>query len=191
MADKTVQAARKPRADAARNRALLLDTAKRVFAAKGPAASLDEIARTAGVGIGTLYRHFPTRDALVEETYRNEAMQLAAAAVQLSASLAPLDALRQWLFLFIDYFTTKKIIVAALSPATGTEALYDMSTRLLTDSVETLAQRAVQSGAIRLGMAPMDILRAIGGLGNFNAPAGWENNARRLVDVLITGMKVP
>ena len=191
MADKAVPVARKPRADAARNRALLLDTAKRVFAAKGPEASLDEIARTAGVGIGTLYRHFPTRDALVEETYRFEAMQLAAAAVRLGAQMPPLGALRQWLFLFIDYFTTKKIIVAALSPAGGTEALYAMSTTLLTDAVQRLVERAVQNGDIRLDMAPMNILRAIGGLANFNPSGGWEQNARQLVDVLINGMKTP
>jgi AcrR family transcriptional regulator len=191
MADSSAPAPRKPRADAVRNRALLLETAKRVFAAKGPGASLDEIAKTAHVGIGTLYRHFPTRDALVEEAYRFEALQLAASAEQLAASLPPVEALHQWLLLFIDYFTTKKLIVSALSPASGTAALFAMSTNLLSTSIEFLTARAVQSGAIRLKVSPLDLLRAISGIANLSDGPGWEESARQLVELLIAGMKVP
>src|SRR4030081_758490 len=99
--------ARKPRADAQRNRIRLLETAKAAFAEKGPGASLDEIARTAGVGAGTLYRHFPTRDALIEAVYRNETEQLVAAATRLADTHPPMTALREWLLSFVDYVATK------------------------------------------------------------------------------------
>src|SRR5262249_4871350 len=99
--------ARKPRVDAQRNRIRLLETAKAAFAEKGPRASLDEIARTACVGAGTLYRHFPTRDALIEAVYRNETEQLVAAATRLAGTHTPTTALREWLLLFVDYMATK------------------------------------------------------------------------------------
>ena len=182
---------RKPRADAARNRELLLETAKTVFAAKGPAASLDEIAKAAGVGIGTLYRHFPTRDALVEQVYRKETTILADAVPRLLATEPPVEALRQWLTLFIDYFTTKQIMAAALSAMPGgTDALYAISTALLTNAINTLAAHAVASGDIVLTIEPIDLIRAIGGVGSLSAAPGWEKNARQLVDVLIAGMIV-
>ena len=183
---------RKPRADAARNRERLLDTAKTVFAKKGPAASLDEIAKAAGVGIGTLYRHFPTRDALVEQVYRHETTQLAEAVDRLSAIHPPVEALRQWMFLFIDYFTTKQIMAQALNAmAGGPAALYAVTTVLLTNAVTTLAERAVASGEIRLTLEPMDLLRAIAGVGHVNPGPGWEDRAKQLVDILIAGMRVP
>src|SRR6202011_5532308 len=100
-------AVRKPRADAERNRVRLLETAKAAFAEKGSGASLDEIARPAGVGAGTLYRHFPPRDALVAAVYRNETEQLVAAANRLAETHPPVMALREWLLLFVDYIATK------------------------------------------------------------------------------------
>ena len=103
-------AARKPRADAQRNRDGLLEAAKAAFAEVGPEASLDEIARRARVGIGTLYRHFPTRDAIVEAVYRREVQQLADAAPRLIESLPPAEALRAWMRLFIDYIAAKRVI---------------------------------------------------------------------------------
>ena len=185
-------APRKPRADAARNRIVLLDTAKHVFGDKGPAASLDEIAKAAGLGIGTLYRHFPTRDALVEEVYRTETIQLAAAADTLLATQPPVEALRQWLFLFIDYFKTKKIMAAAISAAAGGSAtLYAISGSLLNDTITMLAGRAVQSGAIRMSVEPLDLLRAISGVATMSTGPGWEENARQLINILIAGMRVP
>jgi AcrR family transcriptional regulator len=107
-------AVRKPRADARRNRDGLLEAAKATFAEVGAEASLDEIARRAGVGIGTLYRHFPTRDAVVEAVYRREVQQLADAAPRLIESMAPAEALRAWMRLFIDYIAAKKVIAPAL-----------------------------------------------------------------------------
>ena len=130
MADEVESAAvRKPRADAERNRARLLETAKAAFAEKGSAASLDEIARIAGVGAGTLYRHFPTRDALVEAVYRNETEQLVAAADRLAKTHPPLAALREWLSLFVDYIATKHGMSEVLnSIVVGTSDLYSAST---------------------------------------------------------------
>src|SRR5258705_10811590 len=98
---------RKARVDAERNRQRLLDAAKAVFAEKAASASLEEIARAAGVGIGTLYRHFPTRDALIEAVYRNEAEQLALAATRLSNIHPPITELRDWLLVFVDYLEAK------------------------------------------------------------------------------------
>lgn len=185
------QHGRKPRADAARNRALLLETAKTVFAQKGSSASLDEIAKAAGVGIGTLYRHFPTRDALIEQVYRKETMQLAEAADALLTTHKPAEALRQWLLLYIDYFTTKQIMAQAISSlAGGTAALYAISTTLLSTAVTRLATKAEESGEIHLTVPPLDLVRAVSGVASLSTGPGWEENARRLVDVLIEGMKV-
>src|ERR1041384_4997680 len=97
MDDPSNQLHRKPRADAVRNRERVLEAAKLVFSAGGPDASLEAVARQAGVGIGTLYRHFPTREALYEAVYRREVDQLADLAEQLKQEAKPVDALRQWL----------------------------------------------------------------------------------------------
>lgn len=110
---------RKPRADAERNRVRLLETAKAAFADKGSGASLDEIARIAGVGAGTLYRHFPTRDALVAAVYRNETDQLVAAADRLAKMDPPVTALREWLLLFVDYIATKHGMYEVLNSIVG------------------------------------------------------------------------
>src|SRR5579862_7116476 len=124
-----LQPGRKPRADAERNRVRLLETAKAAFAEKGSSASLDEIARSAGVGAGTLYRHFPTRDALVAAVYRNETEQLVSAADRLAKTHPPVAALREWLLLFVDYIATKHGMSEVLdSIVGGTSELYSAST---------------------------------------------------------------
>src|SRR5246127_918063 len=97
MAKQSLEAVRKPRVDAVRNRERLLEAAKAVFSAGGPEASLEAVARTAGVGIGTLYRHFPTREALFEAVYRREVQQLADLAERLREEAEPVEALRQWM----------------------------------------------------------------------------------------------
>src|SRR5919109_1575112 len=106
---------RKPRADAQRNRERILEVAKKAFARSGANASLDDIAKEAGVGAGTLYRHFPTRDSLIESVYRTEVEKLAAAERKFAQTMAPIEALRAWMLLFIDYIATKKIIAPALN----------------------------------------------------------------------------
>ena len=158
---------RRLRADAERNRQSLLDAARTAFARDGAASSLEDIARSAGVGIGTLYRHFPTRDALIEEVYRHALGQLAEAADRLSASETPAEALRKWLLVFVDYISTKRLMADALSSLAGGPAeLYASSGagQKMLDGVERLTREAEASGEIRLTLAPMDLLRAISGV---------------------------
>src|ERR1700731_1505266 len=120
--------AKKPRADAIRNRERVLEAAKIVFSAGGPDASLEAVARHAGVGIGTLYRHFPTREALFEAVYRREVEQLSELADELKSAAAPVDALRRWLRSNVEFVATKKGMIAALALAVqGSSELYAYS----------------------------------------------------------------
>ncbi len=184
-------ATRKPRADAERNRLRILEVARASFAEKGAGASLEEIARIAGVGIGTVYRHFPHRDALVAEVYRQAIGQLGDAAERLAAERPPLDALRAWLLLFVEYLATKKILGDALNAlAGGTAELYAASGSRLEASIGLLTANAVAAGAIRLDLAPLDLLRAIAGVANTGQGPDWQEPARTLVDVLIAGLTV-
>jgi AcrR family transcriptional regulator len=185
-------ASRKPRADAQRNRIRLLETAKAAFAEKGPGASLDEIARTAGVGAGTLYRHFPTRDALIEAVYRNETEQLIAAATRLAETHSPTGALREWLLLFVDYMATKHGISEALNSIVGGPLeLYSVSAEQMKRAIAKLIDRADASGDIRLDNDPLDLLRALAGVANMSAGPDGKQAAKRMVDILIAGIKIP
>jgi AcrR family transcriptional regulator len=183
--------ARKPRADAERNRQRLLEAARATFASQGTTASLEDIARQAGVGIGTLYRHFPTRDVLIADVYRSEAERLAETARELAETEPPLDALRQWLLLFVNYLSTKLILVEAFKSMVGDASqLTAASGNLLSSSVTLLVDRAVESGEIvREGIDPIDLLRAITGVAMAGAGPDWPVAARRMVDVLIAGLK--
>jgi AcrR family transcriptional regulator len=182
--------ARKPRADAERNRLRLLEAAKSAFAAKSPDVSLEEIAQSAGVGIGTLYRHFPNRDALIAAVYRNETEQLAQAARRLAGEKPPVVALREWMLVFIGYIATKQGMYPALnSLAGGTSDLYAVSGKQIRESIGMLIDRAVESGEIRLDMDPLDLLRAVAAVANASAGANWKAAATRLVDILIAGLK--
>jgi AcrR family transcriptional regulator len=179
--------ARRPRTDAQRNRARLLKSAKAAFAEKRSGASLDEIARKAGVGIGTLYRHFPTRDALIEAVYRNETEQLAKAARRLSVTSPPVEALRDWMLLFVDYIATKQGMSEALNSIVGgTSDLYAASGAQVKQAMEMLVDRA--AGEIELGLDPLDLLRALAGVANISSGPNWMQGAKRLVDLLIAGM---
>src|SRR6202521_6484731 len=111
--------ARRPRADAQRNRERILEVAKEAFTRDGAAASLDDIARQAVIGPGTLYRHFPTRDALIEAVYRSEVEKLAAAEQRFAATMPPLEALRAWMLLFIDHVAGKMLIIPAINTVAG------------------------------------------------------------------------
>jgi AcrR family transcriptional regulator len=111
--------ARKPRSDAQRNRERILDVAKQVFTRRGADASMGEIARRAKIGPGTLYRHFATRDELLATVYITEVEKLAAAQKKLSAELPPINDLRAWLLVFIDYIAAKKIVAPALNALAG------------------------------------------------------------------------
>jgi AcrR family transcriptional regulator len=183
-------AVRKPRADAERNRVRLLETAKAAFAEKGSAASLDEIARTAGVGAGTLYRHFPTRDALIEAVYRNETEQLVAAANRLAKTHSPMTALREWLLLFVEYMATKYGMSEALnSICGGTSDLYAATSAQVKQIMARLIDGAVASGDIRLDFDPLDLLRALAGVANMSPGPDAKQAAKRMVDILIAGVR--
>ncbi len=184
--------ARKPRADGQRNRERLAEAAKAAFAGAGPDVSLDEIARRAGVGIGTLYRHFPTRDAIVEAVYRREVRQLAEAATRLLGSLPPGEALHEWMRLFVEYVATKKVIASALgSIVGGVSELYAASGAQITDAMSLLVERAAANGDIRPDADPDDLLRALVGFTYGNASPAWEASARRLIDILMDGLRPP
>jgi AcrR family transcriptional regulator len=183
---------RKPRADGQRNREHLLAVAKRAFTRDGAKTNLDDVARQAGVGIGTLYRHFPSRDALIEAVYRAEVEALATAASQLSQERAPLDALREWMRLFVDYIATKNLIVPALnSMVGGPSQLYASSGDQMKTAIDTLVGRAVESGDIRRDLDPFDLLRALVGVAHVAASPDWEASAKRLIDILLLGSKPP
>ena len=182
---------RKPRADAERNRNRLLEVATTAFVDVGPEVSLDEIARRAGVGIGTLYRHFPTRDAILEAVYRRAVQQLAEAADRLIETEAPIEALRAWMGLFIDYIATKKIIAPALNALTDPSALFATSGMQIKSAIATLVERAAAQGDIQPDVNPIDLLYALVGFANANSAPDWEPRARRLVNILIAGLKPP
>lgn len=182
---------RKPRADALRNRELLIDVAKLAFAEVGPNVSLEEIARRAGVGIGTLYRHFPTRDDIIAAVYRREVTQLADAAKRLLETRPAGEALHEWLRLFVDYIATKKVIAPALaSMAGGTSALYESSIDLMRTAVADLVERAIKAGDIRPDVEPFDLIQALGSfaMGVSTSP-GWEARTLRLIDILMDGLR--
>jgi AcrR family transcriptional regulator len=184
------KAGRKPRADAERNRERLLEAAKAGFAETGPDISLDEIARRAGVGIGTLYRHFPTREALIEAVYRREVEQIADAATELLAARPAGEALHEWMRQAVAYIGAKKVIVAALGPMTtvGPDLAAASGTKIV-DAMSMLVERAVASGDIRADVAPLDMLRAMAGFAYGAAEPGWETSALKLVDILMDGLR--
>jgi AcrR family transcriptional regulator len=179
---------RKPRTDAQRNRERILEVAKAAFTRSGSDASLDDIAKQAGVGPGTLYRHFPTRDALIEAVYHTEVEKLGAAQRELSANLPPIEALRAWMMLFVDYIATKQIIASALNSVVGGPSrLYDSSRAQVTGAINALVKTAMKSGDIRKDLEPFDLLRALIGVSNVATGPDWQDSARRLVDILIKG----
>jgi len=191
MATKRSQsAARKPRADAQRNRDRVLEVAKQAFTRSGADASLDDIARQAGVGAGTLYRHFPTRDELLEAVYRTEVEKLAAAEQKFAETMSPMEALRAWMFLFVDYIATKKIIAPALNTMVGGPSkVFEASHAQIWQAIRVLVKRAIKSGGIRKDLDPIDLLRALIGVANVASSPDWQQSARRLVDILITGSR--
>ena len=182
--------ARKPRTDAQRNRERILEVAKDAFTRYGASASLDEIAKEAGVGAGTLYRHFPTRDALIEAVYRTEVEKLANAEQEFAKTKPPVEALRAWMLLFVDYIAAKHIIAPVLNTFVGgPNKLYECSRDHVQGAIERLVRRAQQSGDIRKDLVPFDLLRALIGVSNVATTPDWQQSARRLVDILISGSR--
>lgn len=181
---------RKPRTDAQRNRERILEVAKQAFTRYGANASLDDIAKDASVGAGTLYRHFPTRDALIEAVYRTEVEKMAAAQRKFSETMPPIEALRAWMLLFVDYIAAKHIIAPALNAYVGGAAkLYEGSRIHIQGAIDALVKRAIKSGDIRKDLDPFDLLRALIGVSNVASTPDWQQSARRLVDILIRGSR--
>ena len=181
-------ARRKPRADAQRNRERILEMAKQAFTRSGADASLDDIATQAGVGAGTLYRHFPTREALLAAVYRTEVEKLAAAEKRLAVELAPLEALRAWMLLFVDYIATKKIIAPALNAMVGEHSkVIEACYAQIQGAIRALVKRAIDGGEMRSDIDPVDLLKALVGVAYMSASPDWQQSARRLVDIFIAG----
>ena len=181
---------RKPRADAQRNRERILEVAKDAFTRSGANASLDDIANEAAVGPGTLYRHFPTREDLLQAVYRSEVEKLAAAEQKLAQSMPPIEALRAWLLLFVDYIETKKIIAPVLNTLLADpKKVFAACFAQIQEALRALVERAIKNGDIRKDLDPMDLLRALIGVANVATTPDWQQSARRLVDILITGSR--
>jgi AcrR family transcriptional regulator len=191
MAAKRKQASvRKPRRDAQRNRERILEVARQAFSRFGANTSLDDIAREAGVGPGTLYRHFPTREELLEAVYRSEMEKLAAAEQKFAEELPPIEALRAWLLLFVDYIATKKLIAPALNALVGDpKKVFEASYARIWEAIRVLVKGAIKSGDIRKDLDAIDLLRALIGVANVATSPDWQQSAKRLVDILITGAR--
>jgi AcrR family transcriptional regulator len=190
MGDPASKTKRQPRADSVRNRARVLEAAKAVFRAGGADASLEAVARHAGVGIGTLYRHFPTREALFEAVYRHEVEQLAELAEALKTEVPPVEALRRWLRANVEFVATKKGMSAALALAIhSTSELSAYSSDRLTKAVGGLLDRAIAAGKVRADISPEDLLRALVGMCYMHDQPGWQASVLRLVDVFVDGLR--
>jgi AcrR family transcriptional regulator len=190
MTKKRSTTTRKPRSDAQRNRERILEVAKTAFTRQGVNASLEEIARQAGVGTGTLYRHFPTRDELIEGVYRNEVEKLVAAAARFAETMSPLEALRAWMLLLVEYIAAKHIIAPALNTiAGGPSRLHEGSRTTIHAAIDGLVKRAKRSGDLRRDLDAYDLLRALIGVSHVGSGADWQQSARRLVDILIAGSR--
>ena len=181
---------RKQRADAQRNRARILEIAKDAFTRSGANINLDDVARQARLGPGTLYRHFPTRDSLLEAVYRTEVEKLAAAEREFAESMPPVEALRAWMLLFVDYIATKQIIAPALNTIVGGPSkLFETTGAQIKGAINALVGRAIESGDIRPDLDPLDLLRALIGVSNVASAPDWAQSAKRLVEILILGSR--
>jgi AcrR family transcriptional regulator len=182
--------ARKPRADSLRNRERLLEAARAVFAAGGPDASLEAVARAAGFGIGTLYRHFPSRDALFLAVYRREVDELVALADRLGQEADTVEALRMWLRACVGMVATKRGMLAVLTPAAGsTEAAFADTRQRLWAAAGDVLRRAVEAGAVRDDVDADDVLRALLGFCYGGDMQGWQSAALRLLDIFVDGLR--
>jgi AcrR family transcriptional regulator len=185
----TPKPTRRPRADGERNRAQLIAAAKRVFAEKGAAASLEQVAREADVSIATLYRHFPTRDELISAVYQQEVTTLIEAADQLITNREPEVALREWLMLFVEFLDAKHGMAEAMNTLIGgPEPLYSRTPHRLDVPIRALVTDGITTGVFRDDMEPHDLLRALAGVAHVRPGENWKQSAIRMIDILLKGM---
>jgi AcrR family transcriptional regulator len=177
------------RADAVRNRGLLITAAAAAFAARGAEVPLEDIARDAGVGIGTLYRHFPTRESLVEAVYRHEVDILCERADQLLATLPPDQALEEWMQLFVHHVATKRGMLSVLRPMLSSNATFFAETKgRATAAATNLLEAGVAAGTVRADVTGADLLRAVGGI-CMSTDQERSQTSDRLVGLLFDGLR--
>ncbi len=183
-------AARPLRADAQRNRDRLLEVAVQAYSHDGPDVPLEQIAKQAGVGIGTLYRHFPTREALVEAAYRSELGKLCDGVTDLLATQPPALALREWMEHFVEYMTTKRGMSDALRAviASGGNP-YEQSRARLLGALTTLLGAGASAGTIRSDVEPADVLASLSGVSLAAGEPAQRDQARRILDLLLDGLR--
>lgn len=190
-ADATAGAAtphRRLRADAQRNEDRLLEAAAAAFSSVGANASVKDIARAAGVGVGTLYRRFPSKELLIEATYQHEVRDLCGAALELSASRAPENALRTWMELFLDFMATKQGMADALRVVLTDENERLQTRARLAEAIDHLLAGAAGRSLIRPQTDARDVLMALGGISLITASEGRSDLAARLIDLLLHGI---
>jgi AcrR family transcriptional regulator len=184
--------AKRPRADAERNRARLLDAGKAAFASGRSPVTLDQIARDAEVGIGTLYRHFPTREALVEALYRQELATLCAGAAELLKARPPERALRCWMDRFADYVAAKREMADALRAVFGAGTVTVSQAREeLTVAVRTILDAGAADGTLRGDVRPEDVVAMIVGVFTATSPDGGSEQRGRMFDLLVDAVRGP
>jgi len=178
------------RADARRNRQRLLEVAVRAFSERGADASLEGIAREAGVGIGTLYRHFPTREALIEAAYRNELARVCDNTTELLAEFPPDKAMRVWMDRFVDYLITKDGLAEALRAVVASGAdPYAQSLDRISTAISTLLHAGAEAGVLRSDVDPLDVGFSLGGVLLVTSGTGQRDRAGRMLDLLLDGLR--
>jgi AcrR family transcriptional regulator len=179
---------RRLRADARSNHERLLAVAAAAFAREGTGASLKAIAAEAGVGIGTLYRRFPTREILVEAVYRNEVGRLCGSVTGLLDTLSPADALRAWMERFVDLMATKQVMADILRLVLQSDEDRMHTRGLLRDAIATLLDAGVSAGEVRSKVDPYDVLMGLGGITMIAGDEHQRDLATRLIDLLLHGL---
>jgi AcrR family transcriptional regulator len=180
---------RRPRADAERNRERLLAAAVKAFA-QSAEVPLEDVARRAHVGIGTLYRHFPTRAALIEAAYRHEVAQLCAPAERSLKRGAPEAALQAWMERFIQYVAAKRGMIDALRSVLAADSeLYAHTREQIVTALRSLLNEAAASGSIRADTNAEDVLMALQGVWQVTSEPDWQDKARRLLNLLMDGLR--
>ncbi|TNM61343.1 TetR family transcriptional regulator [Aliirhizobium smilacinae] len=181
----------KLRADARRNRDKLIEIAAQAFADNGVETSLEDIARKAGVGIGTLYRHFPTREHLVEVVYRRELQNLADAADELSRTEAADVALEQWMRRFVSYMATKRGMASSLKIiASSNSAMFAEGFGRIRSSFDKLLTEAQDQNLIRKDIGQSDLMHAMSSIYSIPDTPEWRDSANRLIGLLMDGLRV-